>query len=268
MADSSNLNDQNNQLNDALNIIAALSAGGLLGSGGFLRNRLKAESLTNKNPAKYPSGPSQEVYKKAAVERLRELDPNYHAERIEIVSPTKAKNIGFSGSQASNTEIPSTDRANNWKKSLGYHEDLDTVISINPYHDRAALAHELGHTATRNTKVGQQAHKARHAMDKGNRIKNIMLGLSIAGPATAAAIDSSSNDMAAGLALSYGLSAPKLYDEFMATKEGLGIMKRAGTPATLAQKRRLAGSFLTYLMTPTATAVAGNIIGNQLDNFN
>ena len=210
-------------------------------------------------------GPVQEKYIKAAIDRIQELDPNYHADQIKIVTPQKAKTIGLKGSEASNTEIPSNEKTNIWKADLGYHPDLDTVISVNPYHDSAALAHELGHTATRKTKVGKVAHKLRHASNRTDRMKNIMLGLSIGAPAAAAALNSESNDLAAGLGISYGLSAPILYDELMATNEGLNIMKRAGKPASIDQKRRLAGSYLSYLMMPTVSAVAGNIIGNQFD---
>ena len=236
----------NEQLANALNAIGALTAGGILASRGYLLKRKRGSDYTQKNPSQKPSGPVQEKYKKAAIDRLQELNPNYHASQIEIITPQKAKTIGLRGSQASNTEIPSNEKTDKWKAALGYHPDLDTVISVNPYDDRAALAHELGHTATRNTKVGKVAHKLRHAANKTDRIKNIMLGLSIAAPATAAAIDSESNDLATGLGISYGLSAPILYDELLATNEGLNIMKRAGEPASLAQKRRLAGSYLSY----------------------
>ena len=265
MNEYSDVPQGNEQLANAFNAIGALTAGGILASRGYLLKRKASNSYTQENPSQNPSGPVQEKYKKVAIDRLQEINPNYHADQIEIVTPQKANTIGLKGSQAANIEIPSNEKANKWKKYLGYHPDLDTVISVNPYYDAAALAHELGHTATRNTKVGKVAHKLRHAANRTDRIKNVMLGLSIAAPAAAAALNSQSNDLATGLGISYGLSAPILYDELMATNEGLNIMKRAGTPASIDQKRRLAGSYLSYLMMPTVSAVAGNIIGNQFD---
>ena len=67
------------------------------------------------------------------------------------------------------------------------------------------------------------------------------------------------------LGLSLAMTSPELIDEALATKNALKYMKDAGMPASGAQKRRLAGSYLGYLAKPLAMAIGGNIAGNLID---
>ena len=42
-------------------------------------------------------------------------------------------------------------------------------------------------------------------------------------------------------------------------------MEKSGRRASLGQRGRLAGGFLSYLTAPIAAATVGNFVGNQLD---
>ena len=84
-------------------------------------------------------------------------------------------------------------------------------------------------------------------------------------PATAAGLIDGDDDLAASLGISFALNSPELIDEALASKNALKILKDAGMPASGAQKRRLAGSYLGYLAKPIAMALGGNVVGNLID---
>lgn len=255
-------------------------------------------NATAENPSTYPAQPQFENYTNAAVERINEFDPSFSAERIAIIDPAEAMGYGMSehSSKSSNVRINDADKAR--FIATGHKlANKDNAISINPYHDRAALAHELGHTVTQRTKVGNLIHKAKtHMRQPGSPLtmkgmatiaaqnqgktaaqkakailrapgasrQAAMLATALI-PGMASVLTPGSDDTAAALALAYAINAPTLLDEAFATGEGLGIMKRAGTPATMGQRARLAGAFASYLMAPTVTALAANAAGNFFD---
>jgi hypothetical protein len=258
----------------------------------------KYRDATADNPAMYPAQPQFGNYTKAMVERIQEFEPGYSAEKIAIINPAKAVSQGITehASKAGNTRIP--EAAQKWYADKGHEfAGLDNVIAINPHHDRAALAHEMGHTVTQRTKLGNLIHKAKTEMRRpgtpltlpgmakiaaqnegktvaqkakailrapGASRQAAMLATALI-PGMASVLTPGSDDTATALALAYAINAPTLLDEAFATGEGLGIMKRAGTPATIGQRSRLAGAFATYLMAPTVTALAANSMGNFLD---
>ena len=84
-------------------------------------------------------------------------------------------------------------------------------------------------------------------------------------PAIGSALTPGSDDTALALGLAYAMNAPTLLDEAFANAEGLGIMKRAGTPATRGQRMRNAGRLLAYAMPATITGLAANAAGNFFD---
>ena len=84
-------------------------------------------------------------------------------------------------------------------------------------------------------------------------------------PAVASAIEAGDNDLDTSLALAAAASLPTLVDEGLATKNGLAIMSNAGNRATLGQRGKLAGGYLSYLLPALAVGGLGNFVGNQLD---
>tara|TARA_R100001129_G_C5298569_1_gene241867 strand:- start:629 stop:1405 length:777 start_codon:yes stop_codon:yes gene_type:complete len=211
------------------------------------------------NPTEMPAGPAIPAYTRAMEERIREFNPEYSADNaLKIFGSTSQRlnELGLNehSKKASNTYFPPKTRLT----------DVENVIAINPYHDRAALAHELGHTVTQRTALGSLMHKAKTQMRKPN-IKQATELATVLVPGIASALTPGSNDVATALALAYAINAPTLLDEAFASGEGLGIMKRAGSPATLGQRGRLAGAFLSYLLQPTVSALAANAAGNFLD---
>ncbi len=135
------------------------------------------------------------------------------------------------------------------------------AISINPNADEAYFAHELGHIASKHTDVGAIVRNLRE-----NPKLATALGASVfAVPAVASAIEAGDNDLDTSLALAAAASLPTLVDEGLATKNGLAIMSNAGNRATLGQRGKLAGGYLSYLLPALAVGGLGNFVGNQLD---
>lgn len=134
-------------------------------------------------------------------------------------------------------------------------------VNINPNAAEELLAHELGHAVNYQTKVGHELMKMR--MDpKLARAVGIGGGLTAM---AAAGLTPGDDDLDEAILGSMALSAPTLIDEAMASTTALNLMNRAGRPATLGQKGRLAGAYLTYLAAPASTAVLANTLGNQFD---
>ena len=137
-----------------------------------------------------------------------------------------------------------------------------TQININPNADRAYFAHELGHIASQQTDVGHLVASLR----ANPKLKNALLGAMVTVPGVAAALEAGDDDMDTSIAMAALASAPALADEALATKNGLAIMDMAGQRATLGQRGKLAGGFLSYLAPAILAGTAGNAVGNMLDS--
>ena len=142
---------------------------------------------------------------------------------------------------------------------------IGSKIFTNPNLDEAYLAHELGHSASAQTKVGDKVRRIRDAMAANPKLAMALSGAAGLTPLAAAAMTPGDDDLDEAILGSLALSSPILIDEALATKNGLAIMKEAGRPATTAQRARLAGGYLSYLAAPITAAVAANTLGNQLD---
>ena len=139
------------------------------------------------------------------------------------------------------------------------------TVLTNPNADEVYLAHELGHSASTNTKIGDTVRRMRDFTQANPATAR---SLALAGgllPIAAGAITPGDEDIDEAILGSIALSAPTLADEFLASKNALGIMADAGRPATMGQKARLAGAYLSYLTAPIVTGIMGNTIGNQFD---
>ena len=60
-------------------------------------------------------------------------------------------------------------------------------------------------------------------------------------------------------------AAPLLADELMATNTGLRMMQTAGRRASLGQRGKLAGSYLSYLAPVIGTGLISGAAGNLFD---
>ncbi len=142
---------------------------------------------------------------------------------------------------------------------------LGSRILTNPNADEVYLAHELGHSASAQTKVGDKVRRIRDVMASNPKLAMALSGAAGLTPFAAAAMTPGDDDLDEAIVGSLALSSPILIDEALASKNALAIMKDAGRPATAGQKARLAGGYLSYLAAPIATAVMANTLGNQLD---
>ena len=134
-------------------------------------------------------------------------------------------------------------------------------VNINPNVDEAYFAHELGHAASGHTKVGDLLQRMR--LDP-KLTKALALGGSLTALG-AGALTPGDDDLDEAIVGNMALAAPTLIEEALATKNGLAIMEKAGNRASLGQRGRLAGGYLTYMAAPISAAILANTLGNQFD---
>ena len=135
------------------------------------------------------------------------------------------------------------------------------LVNINPHVSEELLAHELGHSVFGETKVGDYLQRTRLN-------PKLSTAIQIGGGLTAlaaAGLTPGDDDLDEAIIGSLALNAPTLIDEAAATRNALAMMKQSGLPATIGQKGRLAGAYLSYLAAPASTAVLANTLGNQFD---
>ena len=147
--------------------------------------------------------------------------------------------------------------SNRLDPTTGHHE-----ININPNLDDSTFMHELGHIASRQGRLGSFVRSVR---DNPKLMKALQQASFIA-PLGIAALVPGDNDLAASLTASALLSSPKLIDEALATKDGLSMMKSMGRPASGGQRARLAGDYMSYLISPVLSGLSGNVAGNLADD--
>ena len=144
-------------------------------------------------------------------------------------------------------------------------ERKPATVMFNPNADEAYLAHELGHTASTNTRHGDMIRRIR---DYSLANPAAATAIALAGgltPIAAGVMTPGDDDLDEAILGSIALTSPTLIDEALATKNALAIMEKSGQRANLRQRGRLAGGFLTYLGAPIMTGTLGNFIGNQFD---
>ena len=135
-------------------------------------------------------------------------------------------------------------------------------ISVNPNADEAFLAHELGHIASRQSGFGKLVRDLRDNPALAKALGQASMGA----PLALAALIPGDDDLAPALAASYLAASPELLDEAFATQNALAMMNRAGSRATLGQRGKLAGAYLSYLGAPLAAGLGGQIAGNLADD--
>lgn len=137
----------------------------------------------------------------------------------------------------------------------------ESLVTINPKASREIYAHELGHLASQQTKVGQIASQLR-----SNPKLQQALGIGLMTlPGAAAVFEAGDDDLDSSLALAALATAPTMIDEGLATTHGLNIMNKANMRATMGQRGRLAGGLLSYIAPALVTGYGANFVGNLID---
>ena len=145
---------------------------------------------------------------------------------------------------------------------------VGSMISINPNADASYYAHELGHGVSQKTKIGKFVNDMRHKIRSNPKLGNALaLALTGATPFLGAALQEGDDDLAGSIALAAAVASPTLIDEALASKNALAIMKGAGMPATIGQRGRLAGGYLSYLAPVIIAGSVGNAAGNLVDDY-
>lgn len=245
---------------DPAQALAALGTGSLVVGMDPLRKFLmEGRSYRKDNPNPNTAMDAEEALSQAAVRRLNEIKPGHTRADFRIVDPGLAKRYGVPAQSvnASNTKLDQK------KIKAGSRlSGVKNLISINPYTGRETLAHELGHSVMQASRLGDLNHTLKQRMRSGG---TLMEAAKVAAPILGTALMPGSDDLATAMALSYAMHAPLLIDEAGASLEGLGLLKRADMPANQAQKKRLAGAFLSYMVKPTLLGLAGAQVGNLVD---
>lgn len=216
--------------------------------------------MTGRNtPAPNSSGEAIEPLFKAAKERAAKLAPESTTNKVRLQQNIPASTDNIVEKMLNSSKYASHARVEQDGKHVG------SEVRINPNNSREYLAHELGHHVTDQTKVGNLVRNLR-----GNPKLAIALGAAGSGlglPFVQAALQEGDDDMASGIAISALMSSPTLIDEALATKNAFAIMEDAGMKATMGQRGRLAGAYLTYATAPILSGMFGNALGNFADDY-
>jgi len=197
---------------------------------------------------------------------IKRLDQGFE-ERIDQIAPGQSKykhyNIDFNAPSrdVSNLQHLNDLRNNSLQYAGSTSPYQEPGIKINPNADRIYLAHEMGHLASQATDVGRFVATLR----ANPKLSTALKGALLTAPGIAAAVQAGDEDMDESLALAAAASLPTLIDEGLATKNGLAIAENAGLRASLGQRGKLAGAFLSYLAPVLIAGAGGNALGNLID---
>ena len=236
--------------------VSALSAGsaGLLT---YLTQVLNAGELIKRRPTSLRNaGRNANKLYKGYEKRVDDIGAGRKPEPIALDERVPAEDLN-----RFDPRLNTDDYASNALKT----DTEPAAIWMNPNADEAYLAHELGHIASAHTDVGSLVRRARDEIGKNEKLGQALLGAMVITPGVAAALEEGDNDLDSSIALAAATGLPTLIDEGPATKNGLAIMENAGRRATLGQRGKLAGAYLSYLMPALVAGSAANLVGNQFD---
>ena len=134
-------------------------------------------------------------------------------------------------------------------------------INFNPNVDEAIFAHELGHVASRQGKFGGLVRTLRD----NRRLTDALALAGLGGGLDYTGLNEGNDDIDEAVAMSLVASAPTLLDEGLASMNALDIMNRAGSRASLGQRGKLAGGYLSYLAPALMMGLGSAGIGNMFD---
>lgn len=142
-------------------------------------------------------------------------------------------------------------------------------VYYNPEAHPAYLAHEMGHGAAQQTKLGEIAHNLRTGGSdpQFQRLARMGPGFDIGMAGAVAALTPGDDDLAESILGSYVGNASIIADEALASAKALEILKQAhGGVIPRGSRMRLAGGLGGYLATPALTGSVANYVGNLMDS--
>lgn len=227
--------------------------------GGLVANNVRM--LSPRSPVADNVKDAAEALGAAANKRVDKLAPESKTKPMRLNYYTPAATDGFMDDMKKALAYGSHVRAVD--PETGKH--IGSTINVNPNTHREYLAHELGHHVSDQTKMGNLVRNLRSnpKLAKSLAVAGGFLGV----PFIQSALQEGDDDMLEGIAIASLLNAPTLIDEALATKHGLAIMKDAGMPATMGQRGRLAGGYLSYASVPILAGMMGNALGNVADDY-
>lgn len=132
---------------------------------------------------------------------------------------------------------------------------------LNPHMDEVYAAHELGHILNRQGKLGGAIRDLRD----NPALTKALAAAGIASGAGYALGNEGNDDIDEAALLAVLGSAPTLIDEAGASITGLDLMNRSGSRASLGQRGKLAGAFMTYLTPAIVGGLGAATVANVLD---
>jgi len=139
------------------------------------------------------------------------------------------------------------------------------AVRINPNVDAAFFAHELGHHSAAQKGIGKAVNDLRDVIVRSPNLKKALTYAIQLGPMATSALIPGGGDLAAALAIGLLPNIATLTNEAQASLHGLDLMKRAGMPATMGQRGRLAGAFMSYATPGLLYGLGGNVAGNIIE---
>lgn len=134
-------------------------------------------------------------------------------------------------------------------------------MELNPDMDEVLASHELGHIINRQGGFGKIVRNLRDNPE----LSKALAAAGLAGGIGYSMGNEGNDDIDEAVALAVLSQAPTLIDEAGASLTGLDLMNRAGTRASLGQRGRLAGAYMTYLAPAIVAGLGAAGAGNLLD---
>lgn len=215
--------------------------------------------LARTKPAADDSRSAAEALGKAAMERIEKVGTTSDRSRtldLRFNEPASFQDVARRPMDYASYESL-------YKRSDPTRTPVAGRVNVNPNSSRDLLAHELGHHVTSNTDKGRMVEKLRSNPKLATALSAGVFGL----PFLQSSLQEGDDDAASGIAIAALASSPTLINEALATKNGLAIMEDAGMKATMGQRGRLAGAFLSYAAVPVISGLAGNTLGNYVDDY-
>lgn len=220
-----------------------------------------ARQIGTTRPAPRPAGEALEQLGEAMDKRLSQVAPDapqYYAEnRISLEQNTPQTTADYFKDSLA--------YGGNYRATMKDGDKPGYLVRINPLADRSFLAHELGHTVTDSTAIGNKIRSLREFMVRNKPAAIAANAAALGVPLAVAAAVPGDEDLAGVSALGALAAAPALVDEALASKNALAIMKEANMPATMGQRGRLAGAYGSYLTTALMPGLTAGLIGNIFD---
>ena len=231
----------------------------MLGSGGLQAAAIREQLRTTPRPGIQSAGEAAAELTALAQQRVRDLGADSPRNRIGVVGNVPTGDFEVDQVPLKSSQYAGHSRTHD--KTTGDH--TGSAVFVNPNLGSEALAHELGHHVTDQTKIGNAVRSLRNNPKLATAMGGALFGL----PFLQSSLQEGDDDFASGLAIASLMASPVLVDEALATKNGLALLKAQGKPATAGQRTRLAGGYLSYASAPLVAAMMGNAMGNVADDY-